>query len=1612
MNSPRLQCVRGILVLFLCELFPGLRAHEPVAIHPVAFQPDPTVEPVKREPLERPLPKVEVPNPLKRLLQDIFQPPGQILPRPAVPKVPGVDGDAQAVSEHDRDYIDRSAPHNPQLEKLLKRVQRHLDNKSYEVALDMFQQILELPNDRVSTGPGESRLIRDQINEMISALPANVISGYQRQYDGLARQIWEAARDTGDSQRIAEVASRYFHTQAGLEAAGYLVSKHIERGEWALAAVWLKRLNSHPSAGDFPPAWYLKAAFAFRKAGMKPDADEMIANLNGLEVLQLAGRAVNPQEWLETSLDLSTTPASISEDWLMWGGTPSRTAVTRGESPVLVPRWKHASSNSPNVLAEIEEITLDLRESGQTLISAMQPLVIGDRAVFRTMRGISVVEFETGVPRWISRENASPEQILTGQVQTQPDFFGGKNNASRTYVSDYAGSSPDSHPLTGLLYRNALHGLLSSDGRQVFVIEQQAWLSRYQPGYYSGSRRLSSNDPFQRNWETNKLVAYNLKSGRLEWEIGGESFGEKLHLPLVGYYFLGAPLVDGNNLYAIGERESEIRVFCLDAETGNPRWSTLIGYSLHSPEQDLGRRWWTAQPALADGVLICPNSCGWLVAVDTISHEVLWEQRFKEAEKRTPTRANRFRGNEREGLVENRQLSDEWGVANPIVVGSRVVHAPREENVLICLDLVTGGKQWSISRGESLALITADEQQTILLEQTGLRVVETSSGKPVWSLTGEKIGRPTGTPACTPEEIYLPTDAPELLRISRNDGKILERLSIDPKSRPLGNLVFHDGRLLSLDASGATVFDLKTTFREELAARRKNNPDDAWSMLQEAQKDLLERQTDSALAKLRALNVSELPRHVREQYRNSLSQALIAVVRNDLDHRDEEFQLLGDYLDDERSRIQYWELKLDRLVARGRSIDAFEECLRLAEQEETSWMIPQAENPRLRIRFGLWLSGQIRDLRRQASEADRETIDMTIEALASEVTNQDSASRHIFLELFADHSAIEPIYAKLAEEARDADELTTAEYYYLLLSDSTSSDTAVRAVVDLAELYHSQGRDQAADATLGKLNREYGDFKREGRPVSELVEDLRNEWSSPELPSQLRNDWGEFDLVEHSATMNYQIMQQYRNKMKAEDLPLLRDLRFDYNSEYQRLQIHAADGGRMMWSVPLRQAHYISNNCAGHLHSVGHLLAVLQGDSLTVLSPLERKVLWSRPLKSPVNLGSNRRIYYSGGYSSVPAMQSGGQLLQQESLLNQASNQPLVHLSEKYICVRSQRDLQVFDTTSGELLWTHEKLSPRASVIDLGDAIYMTNPAPGRKSLRLRLSDASPLPEDKLDEQLASAIEIDRNRMITVDVSTKQVFFIKSSTVTRIRAISRGDSSELWSVEFTNDCLLSKVDDRIFSLNRKQKTLDELDLTTGKVRTISHLGEAMKSSVNQAFVVDAGDRIYLSLNGQNNSGRVYGHYNVSAISVDGTFVAIDRESHRVLWQKQIGPQFLLVDYVEHSPVLLFSARKSVEFRKGNSRMQHELLVLDPQDGRQLVESSLPYSNDLQAIHLNHSERKISLMSYNSRTILQAVPPAEQPLEAPRSDRQPGQEPAVSGSESGRKSADDSLSQSE
>ena len=72
-------------------------------------------------------------------------------------------------------------------------------------------------------------------------------------------------------------------------------------------------------------------------------------------------------------------------------------------------------------------------------------------------------------------------------------------------TSGSSGSQVDQQPLTSLLYRDGLNGILSSDGERLFVIEDHALLpTQVNRNYGAWGCSVTRNDPYRRDWSSNR----------------------------------------------------------------------------------------------------------------------------------------------------------------------------------------------------------------------------------------------------------------------------------------------------------------------------------------------------------------------------------------------------------------------------------------------------------------------------------------------------------------------------------------------------------------------------------------------------------------------------------------------------------------------------------------------------------------------------------------------------------------------------------------------------------------------------------------------------------------------------------------------------------------------------------------------------------------------------------------------------------------------------------------------------------------------------------------------------------------------------------------------------
>src|SRR5262249_18459982 len=117
-----------------------------------------------------------------------------------------------------------------------------------------------------------------------------------------------------------------------------------------------------------------------------------------------------------------------------------------------------------------------------------------------------------------------------------------------------------------------------------------------------------------------RLIAFELESGKAIWTAGLKD--DRRPGALKGVHFLGLPL--GGKLYGLVEKQQSLILVCLDPADGRQLWAQTLATPKRNLLLDGARRTWGAQPAHAEGVLVCPTNAGAVVAVDLASRGLLW----------------------------------------------------------------------------------------------------------------------------------------------------------------------------------------------------------------------------------------------------------------------------------------------------------------------------------------------------------------------------------------------------------------------------------------------------------------------------------------------------------------------------------------------------------------------------------------------------------------------------------------------------------------------------------------------------------------------------------------------------------------------------------------------------------------------------------------------------------------------------------------------------------------------------------------------------------------------------------------------------------------------------
>jgi outer membrane protein assembly factor BamB/tetratricopeptide (TPR) repeat protein len=1499
----------------------------------------------------------------------------------------------------------------------LAKARQLLQEARYGEAVRYLGSILDGPEDyffQPDKNVPVHRSLKAEAQRLIGQMPREGRDLYELQYGARARQKLAEAVSSGDAEGVAEVSRRFFHTQPGYEATLLMGLSHLDHGRPLAGALRLQQLREAVGpAGQFEPALSFALATCWLQSGAPEKAREVLCGLRsqlGGSPIEIGGK---PVEWFQDEGQAVEWLARLvgphpgvgprePDSWLMYRGNASRNATTSATAPLLNVRWRIPTTDDPLMEAKLQRDREVYLDRGIPVLPGFHPLAVGDVVLMRTLRNLLAVDFVTGKRLWEVPADDPLEALL-----------GSNALPNGVYNSAWIAA--------GVGYRvweDATYGTISSDGRYVFSIEDlSVAIGANSPPRIVNRRQVftPADAPFSR------LAAHDIRTGKLKWHVGGPS--DEFALRQAETFFLGPPLPLMGRLYVLGEARGEIRLFALDAESGDLDWTQQLALVERDIFQSPLRRLAGASPSYADGILVCPTSAGAVVAVDLATRSLLWGYRYG----RYPNSGRSARLMAlRMARYQGREPQNRWFDAPAIVADGRVLVTPPESDSLHCLNLIDGQLLWECDRDDDLFVACVYQDNVVLVGQRQVRAVslshiventetiqriERTGGrlrlvndqqtvvrpKPAWdnrTVALPEGSMPSGRGFLSGDRYFLPLSSAEVLAVDVATGKTVQ-VSKSRKGSVPGNLICYKGRVISQGVDGLEVFAQLGAVRREVDQRLAANPDDPVALSLQGEILLDQGKQSEAVASFRrSYDLDPDPRT-----RGLLRDALLDGLRLQFAAHRARSQEIEQLLDEPEQRATYLRLMATGLQAAGEWGPALERYLELIDLDEGHRRM-QRITKALSVRLDHWVRAQLAALRLEA-KAEAAAIDSAIEARLQAALQADSTdSLRQFLDYFGDHPTAGKARHELVRRLKESGRWLEAE---LVLCQQQSSDTSAAgtAMAELAELLRQAKRPEDAAWCYGRLGQEFAEVTcLDGKTGKELLDALPEDGPIQQV---LRRDrqWpvGKVEQKESTTPSRAVSYPRFTVPYRGSLAPFFSEtsIKFDQN----RRLIASCDAlGNQPWQLSLVRAspqRGISFSYGvTHARVCGHLLVLSLGDRIMAVDTLglssggEPKLLWSQDLADPTfdlttNVQQMAAVQIAGAAWAVPAVLSTGYPNGQTSGLGP--------VTASYASFQRYRDLVATDPLSGEVLWIRRDVAPNSTLF--GDDQFLFAVAPGeREATVFRALDGELLGQRKVPRFTTET-------QILPDGTTRAG--PRSSGQACIATFGR--QLLVWNVT-DNEAVLELFDPwqqrqvwppREFSAGAKSEMVGQeaigvlepggrfvlIGLPDG--RTIADVELQRERRVSLISVFRAGDQyVLVTSNSQpqaspnrviqalpGNLSRPIGRGRVYSFGLDG----------KLLWAEpvEIKDQHLLLDQPSRLPVLTFACCTYDRTRPGSAQRQVAVMCIDKRTGRVAYQGSFPYTPSdfavngdpkTKTVELNVSRRQVTLMFTD-----QPLPPA-------------------------------------
>lgn len=806
----------------------------------------------------------------------------------------------------------------------------------YAEALSNLQRVLDEPEDHFLAddavqGPdaGEAGLttLKQAVRQRLAQLPPDARRTYETQQGLAIREALNAALNRDDVRAVQDLVRQAPSTAEGILGRSWLADRAYDEGRFLEAARGYRELLELDLPADRRTVLGARSAIAEWQAGRRDIAARVIRSVQTESAgrpLRLAGREVGwfdvPEratEWLQQIAPYSARSAHPLTTWPQFLGAADRNGVAAEVTSTGGVRWQLSTLQHLKLdvdaqrreefrdllQQQIGAVADNLRAQRLTAIPAPQPLVTDERIIYRTLNDVTAVDAASGRLLW--RSILANPQLRQFSRSAEEDSLLGEAALTR--------AAAEVEPvLKARLYQDSAAGVLSSDAHSVFALEEPQW-SQPTP---AGLGRLPMAQM------VNRLVAYDLKTGRITWQAGGARTPRD---PLFsGQFFLGAPLALDDRLYVLSEDSGEIRLHCLLSAAGRPElvWSQgLLAPALPVPQHPL-RRLTALSPTAGNGLLVSPTCAGAVVCFDPAARMLRWVYRYPDV---VSSIQNGNLIQNRSAFQRGQEERPSWQDDTTLMAGDKVLLAPRDSDELHCLDLETGKARWTRERSDGLYLAGVYDGLALIVGRDSVWTVRLEDGGSGWQQP-VAISIPAGRGLHLGNRYLLPLASGEMLTIDVKSGRILGRRQLQPDQTP-GNLAAGGGRLVSLAADELLAFAPLADVEREILAGTELEPASAEALARRGELRLHRGDTDAAMQDLRdSLAVQADP-----QVKSVLASVMVEAFKADFEKHRSQAAEIEELTTPGPQREQFLRLLAEHLERREEPLEALKAYLRLAD---------------------------------------------------------------------------------------------------------------------------------------------------------------------------------------------------------------------------------------------------------------------------------------------------------------------------------------------------------------------------------------------------------------------------------------------------------------------------------------------------------------------------------------------------------------------------------------------------------------------------------------------------------------------------------------------------------